>query len=150
MARRASGAAGRPALIASAEAEVARGEHAARPYVLVAQQSLFDPSRAPGGAHTLWAYCHVPNGSPIDAREAIEAQIERFAPGFRDRILARSTHSPAALEIHDPNYIGGDINAGIQDIRQLIFRPRLALDRVVRVLLRADRPSRRMPARQDG
>jgi phytoene dehydrogenase-like protein len=109
--------------IAAAEAEVARGEHAARPYVLVAQQSLFDPGRAPGGAHTLWAYCHVPNGSPIDARETIEAQIERFAPGFRELVRARSVMGPAAMEAHDANYVGGDINGGAATLGQLFTRP---------------------------
>ena len=109
--------------IADAEADVARGRHAARPYVLVAQQSLFDPTRAPAGAHTLWAYCHVPNGSPRDARAAIEAQIERFAPGFRDVVRSRSSLSPAQLQAHNPNYAGGDINGGAADLRQLWARP---------------------------
>jgi phytoene dehydrogenase-like protein len=109
--------------IAQAEADVARGRHASRPYVLVAQQSLFDPSRAPSGAHTLWAYSHVPNGSTVDAREAIEAQIERFAPGFRDLIRARSVMGPAEMQAHDANYVGGDINGGAADLRQLWARP---------------------------
>ena len=109
--------------IAAAEAAVARGEHAARPYVLVAQQSLFDPGRAPGGAHTLWAYCHVPNGSAIDAREAIEAQIERFAPGFGELVRARSVMGPAAMEAHNANYVGGDINGGAATLGQLFARP---------------------------
>jgi phytoene dehydrogenase-like protein len=109
--------------IAAAEAAVARGEHAARPYVLVAQQSLFDATRAPGDAHTLWAYCHVPNGSPIDAREAIESQIERFAPGFRALIRARSARGPAALESHNANCVGGDINGGAATLGQLFTRP---------------------------
>jgi phytoene dehydrogenase-like protein len=109
--------------IAAAEAAVARGEHAARPYVLVAQQSLFDPGRAPAGAHTLWAYCHVPNGSPIDAGDAIEAQIERFAPGFRELVRARSTMGPESMEAHKANYVGGDINGGAATLRQLFTRP---------------------------
>jgi phytoene dehydrogenase-like protein len=109
--------------IASAEAEVARGRHAARPFVLVAQQSLFDATRAPAGAHALWAYCHVPAFSTVDAGAAIEAQIERFAPGFRDLIRARSALGPAQLEAYNPNYVGGDINGGSADIRQLFARP---------------------------
>lgn len=109
--------------IARSEAAPARGEHPDRPYVLVAQQSLFDPSRAPTGRHTAWAYCHVPNGSPVDMTDRIEAQIERFAPGFRDRILARHAMGPAALEQYNPNYAGGDINGGLQDLRQLFTRP---------------------------
>jgi phytoene dehydrogenase-like protein len=100
-----------------------RGRHAARPFVLVAQQSLFDPSRAPAGKHTLWAYCHVPNGSAHDMTEPILAQIERFAPGFRSRILAVHATGPAALESYDPNYVGGDIAGGAQDFDQLFGRP---------------------------
>ena len=109
--------------ISAAEADVGRGRPAARPYVLVAQQSLFDATRAPGDGHTLWAYCHVPNSSAIDARAAIEAQIERFAPGFRDRVLACSAMTPADLQAHDANYVGGDINGGAADLRQLFARP---------------------------
>jgi phytoene dehydrogenase-like protein len=93
------------------------------PFVLLAQQSLFDDSRAPEGKHTVWAYCHVPNGWDGDATDAIEAQIERFAPGFRDRVLARATLGPADLERYDENYVGGDINGGLQDLRQLFGRP---------------------------
>jgi phytoene dehydrogenase-like protein len=100
-----------------------RGECAERPYVLLAQQSLFDPTRAPEGKHTAWAYCHVPNGSTVDMAARIEAQVERFAPGFRDRILARSARGPADLERENANYIGGDINGGIADFRQLFTRP---------------------------
>jgi phytoene dehydrogenase-like protein len=96
--------------------------------VLLAQQSLFDPSRAPAGTHTAWAYCHVPNGSTENMTERIESQVERFAPGFRDLVLGRATHSPAQMEAHDANYIGGDINAGIADVRQLLFRPIPSLD----------------------
>jgi phytoene dehydrogenase-like protein len=109
--------------IAAGEAAVWRGEHPERPYVLLAQQSLFDPARAPDGAHTVWAYCHVPNGSTADMAERIEAQIERFAPGFRDRVLARRAAGPAELERYDANYVGGDINGGVQDLRQLLTRP---------------------------
>jgi phytoene dehydrogenase-like protein len=109
--------------IVESEAAPARGEIAARPYVLLAQQSLFDPARAPAGRHTAWAYCHVPNGSTVDLTERIEAQVERFAPGFRDRILARSALGPAELERYNANYVGGDINGGLADLRQLFTRP---------------------------
>jgi phytoene dehydrogenase-like protein len=101
---------------------------AERPFVLLAQPSLFDPTRAPAGRHTAWAYCHVPNGSTEDMTARIEAQIERFAPGFRERVLARSEHDPAALECHDANYIGGDINGGVQDLTQLFTRPVVSLN----------------------
>ena len=114
--------------VASAEWEVAHGRHPERPFTLFVQYHPWDPTRAPAGHTTAWAYCHVPNGSDVDMTERIEAQVERFAPGFRDRILARSAHGPAAMEAHDANYIGGDINAGISDIRQLIFRPTVTLD----------------------
>jgi phytoene dehydrogenase-like protein len=114
--------------IASGEAAVWRGEHAPRPFVLVAQQSLFDATRAPAGHHTLWAYCHVPNGSTVDMTDRILAQIERFAPGFRDRILAVATHGPAALERQNPNYIGGDIGGGAQGLDQMAGRPAWRLD----------------------
>jgi phytoene dehydrogenase-like protein len=113
--------------MAAAEAKVARGGHPERPYVLVAQQSLVDAGRAPAGCHTLWAYCHVPNGSAVDMTDAIEAQIERFAPGFRDVVLARSVRGPAALEADNPNYVGGDINGGAADLRQVLARPVLRL-----------------------
>lgn len=114
--------------VVAAEAEVAAGRHAERPFVLLVQHTLFDPSRAPAGKHTAWAYCHVPAGSTVDMTARIEAQIERFAPGFRDLVLARATRDSAAIESYDANYIGGDINGGIQDIRQLIFRPTPRLD----------------------
>ena len=91
--------------------------------MLVAQQSLVDPGRAPAGHHTLWAYCHVPNGSTVDMTAAIERQIERFAPGFRDVVLARSARGPALLEAENPNYVGGDINGGAADLRQVLARP---------------------------
>jgi phytoene dehydrogenase-like protein len=109
--------------IAAAERAPWDGRPAERPFVLLAQQSLADPSRAPAGRHTVWAYCHVPNGSTFDMTERIEAQIERFAPGFRDRILARAVTTPADLERRNPNLAGGDINAGTQDLPQLLFRP---------------------------
>ena len=109
--------------IAQSEAEVNAGRHAERPYCLVTQPSVLDPSRAPNGQHTLWAYCHVPNGSDVDMTEQVEAQIERFAPGFRDLVLARSTMTAVQEEQHDPSYVGGDINAGAATLRQMIFRP---------------------------
>lgn len=109
--------------IAASERATWQGEHPAQPYVLVTQPSLFDPTRAPTGRHTLWAYCHVPHGSTVDMSAAIDQQIERFAPGFRDLILARHTYNTAALAAYNPNYIGGDINGGVQDIRQMWTRP---------------------------
>lgn len=114
--------------IAAAEADVAAGRHPDRPFVLFVQQTPFDPSRAPAGWHTAWAYCHVPNGSTVDMTGRIEDQVERYAPGFRDLIMARSVRDPAALEAYDENYVGGDINGGLQDWRQLIFRPIPRLD----------------------
>ena len=114
--------------VARSERQVAAGRPPDRPFTLVAQYHPWDPSRAPSGKTTAWAYCHVPGGSDVDMTERIEAQVERFAPGFRDRILGRATRSPAQLEAYDPNYIGGDINAGISDIRQILFRPTVALD----------------------
>ncbi len=111
--------------LAASEAQVAAGVAPSRPFVLVAQQSLFDPARAPAGAHTLWAYCHVPNGSDADMTDAIERQIERFAPGFRDVVAARHTMGPAQVEAKNPNYVGGDINAGLADLRQILARPAL-------------------------
>src|SRR5690349_11909481 len=109
--------------IAEAEGAVWRGAHPENPYVLVAQQSLFDATRAPAGRHTGWAYCHVPSSSTLDMTEVIERQVERFAPGFRDRILARSRMSPAALETYNENYVGGDITGGVADLGQLFTRP---------------------------
>ena len=114
--------------IAASEADVAAGRHPERPYVLFVQYVPWDTSRAPEGKSTAWAYCHVPAGSTVDMTDRIEAQVERFAPGFRDRILARAIHGPAGMEAYDENYVGGDINGGIQDIRQLIFRPWPSLD----------------------
>jgi phytoene dehydrogenase-like protein len=113
--------------IAASESAAWHGETAERPFVLLAQPSLFDPSRAPAGKHTLWAYCHVPNGSALSMMERVENQIERFAPGFRDRVLARRVMLPAELERHNANLIGGDINGGAQDLRQLFLRPTLRL-----------------------
>lgn len=109
--------------IAQAEAETDRGNHPEKPYVLVAQQSLFDETRTPDNRQTLWAYCHVPNGSNIDMTEAIENQIERFAPGFRDVIEQKKTMSTRQFHEYNANYIGGDINGGRQDIWQLFSRP---------------------------
>ncbi|MBI4408442.1 MAG: NAD(P)/FAD-dependent oxidoreductase [Gemmatimonadetes bacterium] len=100
-----------------------RGEHAERPFVILAQPSLFDDTRAPAGRHTAWAYCHVPLGSSVDMTTRIEAQIERFAPGFRELILARNIMGPAALERHNPNLVGGDIAGGSVTLRQVLFRP---------------------------
>lgn len=113
--------------IAAAEADVARGRHPERPYVLCTQPSLFDPTRAPGGRQTFWAYCHVPRGSTVDMTGAIEAQLERFAPGFGDRVLARHVMTPADIEAHDPNYIGGDIAGGSHGGLQVVARPVLSL-----------------------
>ena len=109
--------------IAASEHAVRGGRHADRPFVLLAQPSLFDPSRAPQGKHTAWAYCHVPNGSKTDMLSRLEDQIERFAPGFRNCVVARRTSSPADLERMDANLIGGDIGGGVMDIRQFLFRP---------------------------
>jgi phytoene dehydrogenase-like protein len=109
--------------IVESEKSCWRDRPAARPFVLVAQQSLFDPTRAPAGKHTLWAYCHVPNGFDQDMTEPILAQIERFAPGFRDRVLSSRAMGPAAFEAYDSNYVGGDINGGAQDFDQLFGRP---------------------------
>jgi phytoene dehydrogenase-like protein len=109
--------------IAASEETVARGDHPQRPYVLLAQQSLFDETRAPSGKHTVWAYCHVPAGSSIDMTERIEAQIERFAPGFRDRILARHVTTPTDYARYNGNYVRGDISGGAHDGLQLFARP---------------------------
>jgi phytoene dehydrogenase-like protein len=114
--------------IAAGEREVHDGRHPERPFVLLAQPAVCDPTRAPAGKHIVWAYCHVPAASTFDMADRIEAQIERFAPGFRDRVLARAVSPPAALERHNPNIIGGDIAGGSTSGLQLFFRPRLALD----------------------
>lgn len=108
--------------------EVARDRHSQRPFVLVAQQSLFDASRAPPGKHTLWAYCHVPNGSTVDMTGPLEAQLERFAPGFRDLILARAISTSRDIEARNENCAGGDIGGGANDGLQLFARPALAVD----------------------
>jgi phytoene dehydrogenase-like protein len=114
--------------IAHSEAEVNAGRHPERPFCLVTQPCVVDPSRAPVGHHTLWAYCHVPNGSDVDMTERIEAQIERFAPGFRDLVVARATMTAVQEEEHDPSYVGGDINAGAATVRQMVFRPTVRWD----------------------
>jgi phytoene dehydrogenase-like protein len=109
--------------IAASERAPWCGEHAERPFVLLAQHTLFDASRAPEGKHTVWAYCHVANGSAVDMTDRIEAQIERFAPGFGERVLARHVMGPAELEARNPNLVGGDLNAGAADLRGLLARP---------------------------
>lgn len=109
--------------IAAAERAVWNGDHPDRPFVILAHQTPFDPSRAPPGKHTAWAYCHVPSGSTMNMTRQIESQVERFAPGFRDLILDRHTRNAAAMEAYNPNYVGGDINGGVQDLRQLFTRP---------------------------
>jgi phytoene dehydrogenase-like protein len=109
--------------VARSESEVAAGKVPERPYCIVAQPGVVDPTRAPAGKQTLWAYCHVPAGSTADMADRIEAQIERFAPGFRDLILARAVRTAAGMEQYNPNYVGGDINSGAGTLRQTIFRP---------------------------
>ena len=111
--------------IARGEREVWQGIHPERPFVLLAQPTLVDPSRAPFGKHVAWGYCHVPNGSTFDMTQRIEAQIERFAPGFGELILARHTRNCAEYEHYNANLVGGDINGGVQDLRQFLARPRL-------------------------
>jgi phytoene dehydrogenase-like protein len=112
--------------IAESERAAWEGRHAERPFVLLAQQSLFDETRAPAGKHTVWAYCHVPHGSAVDMRERVEAQIERFAPGFRDRVLACAARNPAELERDNANLVGGDISGGANTLGQLVTRPSFA------------------------
>jgi phytoene dehydrogenase-like protein len=102
---------------------VARGRHPERPFVLAAQHTLFDPSRAPQDRHTFWAYCHVPSGSTVDMTDRIERQIERFAPGFRSVVLARHARNAAAYAAYNPNFVGGDVNGGEATLRQLLVRP---------------------------
>jgi len=109
--------------VASSEADVATGRHPERPYSLVVQAGVVDPTRAPEGQHALWGYCHVPSGSTVDMSAAIEAQIERFAPGFTDLVLARTVRTAAEEEHHNPNYVGGDIAGGASTLRQTMFRP---------------------------
>ena len=114
---------GRYEEVARAEHEAAHGRIPERPFVLVAQQSVFDASRAPAGKHTGWAYCHVPHGCDVDVTDRVEAQIERFAPGFRDTVLHRHVMPPAALEAHNPNLVGGDIAGGANTLAQFLLRP---------------------------
>ena len=109
--------------VAAAEAAVAAGRHPERPFLIVAQATSCDPTRAPAGKHTLWAYCHVPHGSDVDMTGALEAQLERFAPGFRDVVLARHVTTSSALAAYNPNCIGGDITGGVTDWRQFVTRP---------------------------
>jgi phytoene dehydrogenase-like protein len=109
--------------MAASESAAWKGEHSDAPYVLVAQQSLFDPSRAPAGKHTGWAYCHVPRGSTKDMTDAIEGQLERFAPGFKDLVLGRHTMHALAFETYNANYVGGDVNGGEATLNQLFQRP---------------------------
>jgi phytoene dehydrogenase-like protein len=113
--------------IAASERAARSGLHAERPFVILVQPTLFDSTRAPRGSHTAWAYCHVPNGSNFDMTSRIEAQVERFAPGFRDCIMARSVRPPALLEEYNPNLVGGDVNGGLPDLRQLFTRPTVRL-----------------------
>jgi phytoene dehydrogenase-like protein len=119
---------GRLEEVMASEDAVARGEVHDRPFVLVSQPSAFDPTRAPAGQHVVWAYCHVPNGWTGDATERILAQVERFAPEFRDRIIARHVLRPADLEAYNPNYVGGDINGGLQHWAQFFTRPAVRPD----------------------
>ena len=114
--------------IAEHEAAIWRGRVTDKPFVLVAQQSLFDDTRAPAGKHTGWSYCHVPNGSTVDMTETIERQVERFAPGFRDRILARHTMNTVDYEAYNPNVIGGDIGGGANTLIQFLGRPVFSLN----------------------
>jgi len=109
--------------VARAERDPWEGRHSERPFVLLTQPSLFDPSRSPAGKHTAWAYCHVPRGSGADMTSRIEQQVERFAPGFRARILARSIMGPSEVERHNANFVGGDIASGVADLRQFFMRP---------------------------
>jgi phytoene dehydrogenase-like protein len=114
--------------LAASEAAVDAGQVAERPFVLLVQPSLFDDQRAPPGMHTAWAYCHVPNGSAVDMSARIEAQIERYAPGFKENVIARATRNALQMEQHNPNYVGGDINGGRADLSQLLFRPVARVD----------------------
>jgi phytoene dehydrogenase-like protein len=114
--------------IAAAERAVHAGRLPERPFILLVQPTLFDATRAPPGKHIAWAYCHVPHGSDVDAASAIEAEIERFAPGFKDTVLARATKNAREMERYNENYVGGDINGGMSDLSQLFFRPVVRLD----------------------
>jgi phytoene dehydrogenase-like protein len=111
--------------VAASEADACAGRPSERPYCLIVQPGVADPTRAPAGHQTLWGYCHVPSGSAIDMTGAIEAQIERFAPGFGDLVLARKTETAVEAERINPNYVGGDIGAGAATLRQTLFRPTL-------------------------
>ncbi|MEO6358929.1 MAG: NAD(P)/FAD-dependent oxidoreductase, partial [Ferruginibacter sp.] len=113
--------------IAAGELQTSKGKLVKQPFVLLAQPSLFDANRAPVGKHTAWAYCHVPNGSQADMTTAIEKQVERFAPGFRDTILAKHTMNTVQIQSYNSNYVGGDINGGAIDITQLFTRPAVRL-----------------------
>jgi phytoene dehydrogenase-like protein len=113
--------------IARCEDDASAGRHCERPFCIVVQPGVVDPTRAPAGHHTLWAYCHVPNGSDVDMTERIEAQIERFAPGFRDLVLARAVRTAVDMERHNPNYVGGDVDGGAATLRQTVFRPTVRL-----------------------
>ena len=110
------------------EDDVNRGRVPEQPFVLLTQPTVHDPTRAPAGRHVGWAYCHVPAGSDVDMTARIEAQVERFAPGFRDLVLARSARSAPQMEHENANYVGGDINGGVQDLRQLFTRPAIRLN----------------------
>jgi phytoene dehydrogenase-like protein len=114
--------------VAAAESAVTHGRLPERPWVIVSQQSVFDDTRAPAGRHTLWTYTHVPNGCDVDVTKTIEDQIERFAPGFRDTVIARSVRKPADLERYNENYVGGDIAGGLSNLKQFFTRPVVKLD----------------------
>jgi phytoene dehydrogenase-like protein len=109
--------------ISESEDAISRGQHPDKPFVLAAQPALFDPTRAPQGKYTFWAYCHVPNGSTVDMTERLEAQIERFAPGFKDCVLARHVSTPAILQSMNANLLGGDISGGAMTMKQFLLRP---------------------------
>jgi phytoene dehydrogenase-like protein len=109
--------------IARCEADITAGRHPDQPFCIIAQPTVIDATRAPAGKHTLWGYCHVPAGSPVDMTEKIEAQIERFAPGFRDLVIGRVTKTAVDTERANPNYVGGDITSGLATVRQTLFRP---------------------------
>jgi phytoene dehydrogenase-like protein len=119
---------GKVEALLQSEHDVGHGRIPDAPFVLTTQQSLFDDTRAPAGKHTFWVYCHTPNGSTVDMTERIERQIDRFAPGWRDLVLARHVTPPMGLEAYNPNYVGGDIAAGAPDLLQVLFRPVIAVD----------------------
>ena len=136
---------GSMAEIATAELDVSRGQAAKRPFVLVSQPTVCDSTRAPEGVHTLWAYCHVPAASALDASEAIDAQIERFAPGFRDVVIARSVRTTRDLEASNPNLVGGDIAGGALDHLQLLARPGSPCSRIGSAMARTSARPRHRP-----